>query len=64
MHDGSLPTLRAVVDHYADGIVERPTLSDDLKRIELSEAERADLVAFLETLSDEQGPDVRWSPFD
>ena len=43
MHDGSLPTLRAVVDHYADGIVERPTLSDDLKRIELSEAERADL---------------------
>lgn len=63
MHDGSLATLRAVVDHYADGIVARPTLSDDLKRITLSDAERADLVAFLETLSDAEKPDARWSPF-
>ena len=63
MHDGALPTLRAVVDHYADGIVDRPTLSDDLKRVVLTEAERADLVAFLELLSDEQDQNVRWSPF-
>jgi cytochrome c peroxidase len=63
MHDGSLPSLRAVVDHYADGIVQRPTLSEDLKRITLTEAERADLVAFLETLTDDKEPDVRWSPF-
>ena len=63
MHDGSLPTLRAVVDHYADGIVERATLSDDLKRITLSDSERADLVAFLETLTDDKEPTVRWSPF-
>ncbi len=63
MHDGSLATLREVVDHYADGIIERPTLSDDLKRISLTEAERADLAAFLETLSDAGPPDTRWSPF-
>jgi cytochrome c peroxidase len=64
MHDGALPTLRAVVDHYADGIVERPTLSDDLKRIALTPEERADLVAFLEALTDDKDPTVRWSPFD
>jgi len=64
MHDGSLPSLRAVVDHYADGIVERATLSDDLKRIALTEEDRADLVAFLEALTDDKDPDVRWSPFD
>lgn len=63
MHDGSLPTLRAVVDHYADGIVARPTLSEDLKRIALTDGERADLVAFLETLTDDKEPTVRWSPF-
>ena len=63
MHDGSLPTLRAVVDHYADGIVARPTLSEDLKRITLTDGERADLVAFLETLTDDKEPTVRWSPF-
>jgi cytochrome c peroxidase len=63
MHGGSLPTLRAVVDHYADGIVERPTLSEDLKRISLTDSERTDLVAFLETLTDDKEPTVRWSPF-
>lgn len=63
MHDGSLPTLRAVVDHYADGIVTRATLSRDLKRVALTAAERADLVAFLESLTDDKDPDVRWSPF-
>jgi cytochrome c peroxidase len=62
MHDGSVASLRAAVDHYAGGIVERPTLSDDLKRISLTEAERADLVSFLETLSDDGPPDLRWSP--
>lgn len=54
MHDGSVATLRAVVDHYAEGIVNRPTLSDDLKRIELSAAERDALVAFLEALNTER----------
>ncbi|WP_445504449.1 cytochrome c peroxidase [Microvirga sp. G4-2] len=57
MHDGSLATFEDVVDHYAQGIVKRPTLSADLpQRIDLSEKERAQLVAFLNTLSSEDPP--------
>ncbi|KAA2236626.1 cytochrome c peroxidase [Salinarimonas soli] len=57
MHDGSVPTLEAAVDHYADGIVPRPTLSPDLPRgLTLSPEERAQLVAFLATLSSEDPP--------
>lgn len=57
MHDGSLATFEDVVDHYAERVVERPTLSADLpRRIELSPKERAQLVAFLNTLSSEDPP--------
>lgn len=47
MHDGSLPTLKAVVDHYADH--RKPRLFA-LGPVNLSETERADIVAFLESL--------------
>src|SRR5712692_26076 len=51
MHDGSLATLEDVLNHYQNGIVERPTLSKDLTRnLALADAERADLTAFLATL--------------
>lgn len=50
MHDGSVATLEAVLDHYAGGIVDRPTLSPDLPRLTLSGAEKADLLAFLHSL--------------
>lgn len=54
MHDGSLPTLEAVVDHYAGHLVQRPSLAPTLvKDLTLSEAEKTDLVAFLRTLSSE-----------
>ena len=57
MHDGSLATFEDVVDHYAEGVVKRPTLSADLpRRIELSATERAQLVAFLNTLSSDDPP--------
>jgi cytochrome c peroxidase len=57
MHDGSLATLDDVLRHYTSGVVDRPTLSKDLtRRLELSEAERADLIAFLGTLSSEEVP--------
>jgi cytochrome c peroxidase len=57
MHDGSMATFEDVVDHYADRVVERPTLSADLpRRIALSPGERAQLVAFLNTLSSEDPP--------
>jgi len=52
MHDGSLATLEAVIDHYDRGIVERPTLPPELpRRLGLSATERADLLAFLGTLT-------------
>jgi cytochrome c peroxidase len=57
MHNGSLATLDGVIEHYVSGISERPTLSKDLMRgLTLTEAERADLIAFLGTLTTEAAP--------
>lgn len=54
MHDGSLATLEDVVDHYAGGVIRRPSLAPTLVRdLELSAEEKAALVAFLKTLSSE-----------
>jgi cytochrome c peroxidase len=53
MHDGRFATLDQVLDHYEGGIVERPTLSLDLRRVALSADERKDLLAFLATLTAE-----------
>jgi cytochrome c peroxidase len=56
MHDGSLPTLEAVVDHYDGGGVDRPTRSDLMKPLGLNAQEKADLVAFLNTLTSNLTP--------
>jgi cytochrome c peroxidase len=57
MHDGSLATLEDVLRHYVSGVADRPTLSKDLTRgLKLSDAERADLIAFLGTLTSEGEP--------
>jgi cytochrome c peroxidase len=57
MHDGSLATLQAVVAHYAGGLRLRPSLAPSLRRdLRLDAQERADLVAFLRTLSSEKDP--------
>jgi cytochrome c peroxidase len=57
MHDGSLATLEDVIQHYESGGLVRPTRSRDMpSRFALAETERADLVAFLETLSSEEPP--------
>jgi cytochrome c peroxidase len=59
MHDGSLATLADVIRHYERGVVERPTLSKDLTRkLKLTEAERADLIAFLGTLTSKDDPEL------
>jgi cytochrome c peroxidase len=58
MHDGSMKTLADVVAHYDTGITSRPSLSDDIKPLELSEQDRADLVAFLNTLTGDLAPVV------
>ena len=57
MHDGSLPTLEAVIGHYAGGFVRRPSLATNLNRdLRLSAEEKSDLIAFLRTLSSAKGP--------
>lgn len=53
MHDGRFRTLASVLDHYTNGIVASPTLAKELKRkINFSEADKNDLIAFLNTLTD------------
>ena len=56
MHDGRFDSLRAVVDHYMDTVENHPNLGIPLSmhNFNLSESERDALVAFLETLTDEE----------
>lgn len=55
MHDGRFSTLDEVLDHYATGIVHSPTLDPLLQNgIQLTIQEKADLLAFLNTLNDAQ----------
>src|SRR5262249_49245039 len=72
MHDGSLATLRDVVEHYNSGVVADPNLDPRLRgpdgqplRLGLTADEVDAIVAFLGTLTDDQlGADVRFSdPF-
>lgn len=53
MHDGSLKTLDAVIRHYEGNFIKRPSLSPDMHAIVLTDQERADLRAFLMTLTGE-----------
>jgi cytochrome c peroxidase len=56
MHDGSIATLEQVVDHYDAGGVDRPSRSDLMKPLGLTAQEKADLVAFLKTLTSDLDP--------
>jgi cytochrome c peroxidase len=48
MHDGSLATLRDVVEHYDKGGTKNPWLSEKIFPLGLTEQEKQDLVTFLE----------------
>lgn len=69
MHDGRFGTLEAVLEHYTTGIQDSPTLDAQLKKkgtpgIALSPEEKAQLIAFLKTLTDKQFlGDKRFSEF-
>ncbi len=77
MHDGRFATLMDVVNHYSDSVQDHPNLNFRLKdsddpspnsqvlRLNLSQAEKEALVAFLQTLSDPSiTTEARWSdPF-
>lgn len=52
MHDGSIATLEEVVAHYDSGGAAHPHKSMLVRPLGLSPQERADLVAFLESLTD------------
>jgi cytochrome c peroxidase len=57
MHDGSLETLEAVVEHYDKGGIPNPYLDEQIFELELTEQQKADLVTFLsEGLSSENYP--------
>ncbi len=47
MHDGSLPTLEAVIDHYDKGGVPNPQLDEEIYPLKLTAQEKRDLLAFL-----------------
>jgi cytochrome c peroxidase len=51
MHDGSLKTLKDVVDFYDGGGTANPQLDKEIKELKLSAREREDLVTFLESLT-------------
>lgn len=59
MHDGRFTTLEQVIEHYSSGVQAHPNLSQQLKlpngaprNLNLSAADKAALVAFLKTLTD------------
>jgi cytochrome c peroxidase len=53
MHDGSIATLREVIDLYDRGGIDRPSRSEHIKPLHLTQSEKADLIAFLNTLDGE-----------
>jgi len=51
MHNASIANLSDVVRHYEKGGIDRPSRSPMMRPVQLSDQERADLVAFMETLN-------------
>lgn len=71
MHDGRFKTLEEVIDHYDHGLKESSTLDPALRPtmntgLRLTAQDKADLIAFLHTLTDETiATDERFSsPFE
>lgn len=58
MHDGRFATLEEVIDHYSEGLQDSPTIDPLMKAVaaggvHLTPSDKADLKAFLLSLSDE-----------
>ncbi len=56
MHNGSLRTLKQVVDFYSEGGNPNPYLDPLIKRVRFTDKEKLDLVAFLESLTGQMPP--------
>jgi cytochrome c peroxidase len=52
MHDGSIATLESAIRHYGSGGLKSPVKSPRLKGFQIGAADVADLVAFLNSLTD------------
>lgn len=63
MHDGSLATLRAVVEFYDRGGNANRYLDPKIQRLNLTEAEIAAIVTFLEALNGQGYFDVAPTAF-
>ena len=50
-HNGAAKTLEDVVEHYARGGVDRSNVSPDVRALDLNAQEKAELVAFMRTLT-------------
>jgi cytochrome c peroxidase len=53
MHDGSLKTLEEVVEHYDKGGHPNPALDKDMKKLNLTDQEKKDVVAFMKATTGE-----------
>lgn len=51
MHNGSVATLAEVIDKYADGEA-HALQSEHIREFSLDESQKADLLAFLESLTE------------
>ena len=51
MHDGSVATLEKVIDLYNRGGIDRPSRAEDVRPLGLTAQNKADLIAFLHTLT-------------
>jgi cytochrome c peroxidase len=54
MHDGSINTLEAVIEHFNSGGKNHPSKDTLIKPLNLTATERTDLVNFLKALTDEE----------
>lgn len=54
MHDGSMPSLRTVIRHYASGGAAGAFRQADIEGFAITDQEISDLIAFLDTLTDNE----------
>ena len=54
MHDGRFDTLDQVIDHYSKDVKPHPNLNPQMRRLNFTASEKAALVAFLKTLTDQR----------
>jgi cytochrome c peroxidase len=54
MHDGRFDTLEKVLDHYSKEVKPHPNLNPQMRRLNFTNSEKAALIAFLKTLTDQK----------